>query len=181
MDVKLALVVARGANDVIGSDGDLPWKLSSDLKRFKEITLGKPVVMGRKTWASIGRPLPGRPNLVVTRDANFKAAGAAIYSNLDVAIAAARAMARASGVGEVCIIGGGELYAQTIAIADRLYLTDVKATPEGDAVFPSFHAADWHETAHEEFAPGPKDDHAFTIRVLERTKTNPQNSAKVMA
>jgi dihydrofolate reductase len=93
MHVKLVLVVARGANNVIGVDGDLPWKLSSDLKRFKAITMGKPVIMGRKTWASIGKPLPGRPNLIVTRDADFKAQGASVWSNLEVAIAAGHAMA----------------------------------------------------------------------------------------
>ncbi len=168
MTAKLALVVARGTNGVIGVDGDLPWKLSSDLKRFKAITLGKPVIMGRKTWASIGRPLPGRPNLVVTRDANFKAEGASVWSNLDVAIAAAHAMADTSGADEVCIIGGGELYAQTIARADRLYVTDVEAAPIGDAIFPAIVEADWHETSREAFARGPKDDHDFTLRVLDR-------------
>jgi dihydrofolate reductase len=168
MSIKLALVVARGTNNVIGVDGDLPWKLSSDLKRFKEITLGKPVIMGRKTWTSIGRPLPGRSNLVVTRDANFKAVGASVFSNLDVAIAAGKAMAQTSGVGEMCIIGGGELYAQTIAQADRLYLTEVDAKPDGDALFPAFDEAAWHEVSRQDYAAGPKDDHAFSIRVLER-------------
>lgn len=173
MTSKLALIVARGANNVIGVDGDLPWKLSSDLKRFKAITMGKPVIMGRKTWASIGRPLPGRPNLVVTRDANFKAVGASVWSNLDVAIAAGHAMACTSGVDEVCVIGGGELYAQTIDRADRLYLTDVDASPKGDAVFPVFSDFDWHETSREDFLSGSKDDHAFCIRVLDRsTKTS---------
>jgi dihydrofolate reductase len=173
MTSKLALVVARGANNVIGVDGDLPWKLSSDLKRFKAITMGKPVIMGRKTWASIGRPLPGRPNLVVTRDANFKAVGASVWSNLDVAIAAGHAMATTNRVDEVCVIGGGELYAQTIDRADRLYLTDVNASPKGDAVFPVFSDLDWHETSREDFLSGPKDDHAFCIRVLDRsTKTS---------
>lgn len=179
MLVKIALVVARGANNVIGVDGDLPWKLSSDLKRFKAITLGKPVIMGRKTWASIGRPLPGRPNLVVTRDANFMAQGASVYSNLDVAIAAGQAMASASGVGEVCVIGGGELYAQTIERADRLYLTDVSASPVGDASFPPFDAADWHEVARDAFEAGPKDDHAFCIRILDRIKTSGEKSGRV--
>jgi dihydrofolate reductase len=168
MASKLALVVARGSNNVIGADGDLPWKLSSDLKRFKEITMGKPIIMGRKTWASIGRPLPGRPNLVVTRDANFKAQGASVWSNLDVAIAAAYAMADAAHMDEVCVIGGGELYAQTIACADRLYLTDVDAAPKGDAFFPALDMADWVETSRAAFAAGAKDDHAFVMRILDR-------------
>jgi dihydrofolate reductase len=171
MTAKLALVVARGSNNVIGMDGDLPWKLSSDLKHFKAITMGKPVIMGRKTWASIGRPLPGRPNLVVTRDANFKASGASVWSNLDVAIAAGQAMAATTGIEEVCVIGGGELYAQTINRADRLYVTEVDASPKGDALFPSFNERDWYERAREDFAAGPKDDHAFCVRVLDKAMT----------
>jgi dihydrofolate reductase len=168
MTARLALVVARGSNNVIGVDGDLPWKLSSDLKRFKVITLGKPVVMGRKTWASIGRPLPGRPNLIVTRDANFKADGASVWSSLDVAIASANAMAATAGMDEICVIGGGELYAQTIDRAQRLYLTEVQAAPVGDALFPAFNEDEWHEILREDFAAGPKDDHAFRLRVLDR-------------
>lgn len=179
MSVKIALVVARGTNNVIGVDGDLPWKLSSDLKHFKAITLGKPVIMGRKTWASIGRPLPGRPNLVVTRDANFKAVGASVYSNLNVALATGRAIAQASGTDEVCVIGGGELYAQTIGTADRLYLTDVDAKPNGDVRFPAFDDSLWNEMAREEFTQGPKDDHAFTIRTLDRIETSGENSGKL--
>lgn len=168
MDSKLALVVARGSNNVIGVDGDLPWKLSSDLKRFKEVTMGKPIIMGRKTWASIGRPLPGRPNLIVTRDANFKVQGASVWSNLDVAIAAAHAMAQTAQVDEVCVIGGGELYAQTISRADRLYLTDVDAAPNGDALFPALDMSEWGETSRVAFPAGPKDDHAFVMRILDR-------------
>jgi dihydrofolate reductase len=168
MKIDLSLVVARGRNGVIGIDGDLPWKLSSDLKRFKAITIGKPVVMGRKTWASLGRPLPGRPNLVVTRDAGLQAEGASVWANLDVALAAARAMAQELGASEVCVIGGGEIYAQTIHLADRLYLTEVDASPIGDARFPDIVDADWAETAREAFPIGPKDDHAFVARVLKR-------------
>jgi dihydrofolate reductase len=176
MTVKIALVVARGTNNVIGVEGDLPWKLSSDLKRFKEITLGKPVIMGRKTWDSIGRPLPGRPNIVVTRDANFMAGGASVYSNLEVAIAAARAMAIATGTREVCVIGGGELYAQTIDQADRLYVTEVTAAPVGDATFPPFLEANWTQVERRDFPSGPKDDHAFTMKVLDRVEDNPSGS-----
>jgi dihydrofolate reductase len=155
MTVKLALVVARGTNGVIGADGTLPWKLSSDLKHFKAVTMGKPVIMGRKTWASIGRPLPGRPNLVITRDANFLATGASVWSNLDVAVAAARAMA-------------SQLYAQTIDIADRLYVTEVDATPKGDAMFPSFSSKNWREVSREIFPAGNKDDHSFDIVTFDR-------------
>jgi dihydrofolate reductase len=168
MTAKLALVVARGTNNVIGVDGDLPWKLSSDLKRFKAITMGKPIIMGRKTWDSIGRALPGRPNLVVTRDTAFQGEGASVWSNLDVAIAAGLAMAKAQALEEVCIIGGGELYAQSIGLADRLYITEVDAAPQGDVIFPDVPETLWHETHCEVFPAGPKDDHAFMLRVLER-------------
>lgn len=168
MSVRVALVVARGTNNVIGVDGDLPWKLSSDLKRFKAITMGKPVIMGRKTWASIGKPLPGRPNLVVTRDASFSAEGITVWSNPDVAIAAAKAMAVGSGANEICVIGGGELYAQTIDQADRLYVTDVAVAPVGDAVFPVFSGDAWREVEREAFAAGSKDDHDFTMAVFDR-------------
>jgi dihydrofolate reductase len=169
MAIKLALVVARGSNHVIGDNGDLPWKLSSDLKRFKAITLGKPVIMGRKTWASIGRPLPGRPNLIVTRDANFRAEGASVWSNLSVAMEAGKSMAETARVDEVCIIGGGELYAQTIDHADRLYVTDVNAEPKGDVYFPEIDLTIWQETAREAFEAGPKDDHAFVLRTFDRS------------
>jgi dihydrofolate reductase len=168
MTVHLVLVAARGANNVIGSNGALPWKLSSDLKRFKAITMGKPVIMGRKTWTSIGRVLPGRPTLVVTRDADFVALGASVWSNLEVAIAAGTAMAESAGLDEVCILGGGELYAQTIDRADRLYLTDVDANPPGDAFFPDFDMNEWQEISREDFPVGTKDDHAFSLRVLRR-------------
>jgi dihydrofolate reductase len=170
MEVKLVLVVARGRNGVIGTKGDLPWKLSSDLKRFKAVTMGKPVIMGRKTWASIGRALPGRPNLVVTRDPDFKADGASVWPNLDVAIAAGCAMASALEVDEVCVIGGGELYNQTINLAHRLYLTDVDAMPDGDAHFPPVDPAVWREVRADHVPAGPRDDHAFVARVLERVR-----------
>jgi dihydrofolate reductase len=168
MDIKIALIVACGRNNVIGVDGDLPWKLSSDLKRFKAITMGKPVIMGRKTWVSIGRPLPGRPNLVVTRDADFLASGASVWSSIPVAIEAALAMAATSGVDEVCVIGGGTIYDQTLDQADRLYITQVDAAPAGDTYFPVIDPKLWREASHEDFPAGPKDDHAFALKTFER-------------
>lgn len=165
----LSLIVARARNGVIGRDGGLPWRLSSDLKRFKAITMGKPMLMGRKTWDSLpNRPLPGRKNIVLTRDATFRAAGAWVFSDLAAALAAARAMAAADGVDEVSVIGGAALYAETLPLADRLYLTEVECAPEGDAHFPAFEEAAFRETASEQVAAGPKDDHAFTIRTLDR-------------
>jgi dihydrofolate reductase len=171
MSVFVSLIVARGRNGVIGREGALPWKLSSDMARFKAITMGKPVLMGRKTWDSLPakfRPLPGRKNIVLTRDKRFSAPGVWAFSDLAAAVAAAKAMAAVDGVDEVNVIGGAALYAETLPLADRLYLTEVDAAPEGDALFPSVDEAQFRETAREDFPAGPKDDHAFTLRVLER-------------
>lgn len=155
----LSIVVAASKNNVIGRDNDMPWKLSTDLKRFKAITLGKPVIMGRKTWESIGRPLPGRPNLIVTRDAAFKADGATIVSSLDEAIELGRKLAAELGVDEVCIIGGGKIYAQVLPFADRVHLTRVLATIDGDTFFPEIDSEIWKEVSSEEVPAGEKDSH----------------------
>ncbi|MEY3234194.1 MAG: hypothetical protein RL230_1465 [Pseudomonadota bacterium] len=165
--IKLCLVVARGRNHVIGVDNDLPWRLGSDLKNFKAITLGKPVIMGRKTWDSIGRPLPGRPNLVITRDTDFHAQGASVWTSLPLAIEAARAMAKTTRQAEICVIGGGQIYAEALPFANRLYLTEVDAAPTGSAFFPAFDEANWAETTRTEFPAGPRDDHDFVVRVLD--------------
>lgn len=166
---RLALVVARARNGVIGRAGGLPWRLSSDLKRFKAITMGKPVLMGRKTWDSLPtRPLPGRPNLILTRDPRFAAPAAWVFSSLDALCAAGRALAQAAGADEVCVIGGAELYAQTLSRADRIYLTEVDAAPEGDAHLPPIDESAFAETARETHAAGPKDESPFTLRVLDR-------------
>jgi dihydrofolate reductase len=165
---KLTLVVAVAKNGVIGRDGDLPWRLSSDMKRFKAATLGKPVLMGRKTWDSLPKkPLPGRQNLVLTRDADFKADGAWVYTDLVVMLAAARAMAEAAGVEEACVIGGAQLYNAVLPQADRIILTEVKLSPEGDARL-DLDISQWREVAREDVAAGPNDDADFNVRVLER-------------
>jgi dihydrofolate reductase len=166
---KLTLVLAVAENGVIGRDGDLPWRLKSDMARFKAATMGKPVLMGRKTWDSLPRkPLPGRANLVLTRDASLVAEGAWVYTKLDALLAAGRAMAEASGAEEVCVIGGSLLFAETLPLADRIRLNEVKLSPEGDTVFPKLDAAQWREVSCEEVAAGPNDDADFVVRVLER-------------
>ncbi len=168
MKPKLTLVVAVAKNGVIGRNGDLPWRLSSDLKRFKAATMGKPVLMGRKTWESLPRkPLPGRANLVLTRDASFVAEGARVFASINAALAAARAIAQTDGVGEVCVIGGAQLYEATLPLADRIVLTEVALSPEGDAYFPKL-GGEWLEVSAEHVARGPKDDADFIVRVLER-------------
>ena len=144
---RLVLVVAMAENRVIGRDGDLPWRLPEDLKRFKAVTMGKPIVMGRKTWESLPRkPLPGRPNFVVTRQAGFAVEGAVRCAGLDEALDAARRAAQELGVDEVCLIGGGTLYEQALPQAQRVDLTEVHLTPEGDTRFPDLPASEWRET-----------------------------------
>lgn len=161
---KFTLVVARGRNGVIGADGAIPWRLSSDMAGFKAYTMGKPVLMGRKTWESFPRrPLPGRPNLVLTRDGAYRAPGAWLYADLDVMRAAADAMHAA----EACVIGGAQIYDLCLPFADRIRLTEVDLAPAGDARF-AFDEAAWRETAREAHSAGPKDDAAFVVRMLER-------------
>ena len=165
----IALVVARGGNGVIGRDGDLPWRLRSDLQRFKAVTMGKPCIMGRKTWDSLPlKPLPGRLNLVLSKDESFEPKGAVACLTLDEAIEIAREQAVEDGVDEVCVIGGAGIFAATLPRAKRLYLTEVEAEPDGDVRFPPFDEAAWAEVASEAFPAGEKDDHAFRFRVLER-------------
>lgn len=165
----IALVVARARNGVIGRDGDLPWRLRSDLQRFKAITIGKPCIMGRRTWESLPlKPLPGRLNLVLSKDESFEARGALVCTTLDEAVEIARETAQEDGVDEICVIGGVALFAMALPRAKRLYLTEVEAEPEGDAVFPAFDEGAWIEVSSEAHPAGDKDDHAFVFRVLER-------------
>lgn len=140
---ELALIAAVGENRVIGIENRLPWRLPDDLKRFKALTLGKPVLMGRKTWDSLGRPLPGRRNLVVTRQSSWVAEGAEAFASIDAAVAAA------PDVQSVFVIGGGEIYTQALQQADVLYLTEVAASPDGDAHFPEFDRSVWREVSRE--------------------------------
>ena len=168
---RIALVVARGRNGVIGAEGDLPWRLPSDLKQFKANTLGKPVVMGRKTWETLPfKPLPGRANIVVTRQADYRAEGAFVAGDLGAAFDEAFMRADMDKVDEVCVIGGAQIYAATIEQADLLYLSEVEAEPEGEAKFPEFDEGRWREVRREAFKAGPQDDCGFTFRLLERLR-----------
>ena len=159
----ISYVVAVSRNGVIGREGGLPWHISSDLKRFKEITMGKPVVMGRKTWESLPRkPLPGRRNIVITRQPGFAPEGA------EVAATAEEALRLAGDVPEVAVIGGGEVYRLFWPHVDRLYLTEVDLAVEGDTHFPSVDPAEWREVAREVHPKGEKDSAGFTLRTLDR-------------
>lgn len=162
---RIAFVVAVARNGVIGAKGDLPWRISSDLKRFKQITMGKPVIMGRKTWESLPkRPLAGRLNIVITRDRSYEAQGAIVVASVDEALAAARH----ADAEEICVIGGSEIFRQFLALADRLYLTEVDLAPEGDAVFPPLDFSQWTETSREVHPRALNDDAGFVLRVLDR-------------
>ena len=170
MNSIISLVVAIAQNGVIGIDGDLPWRLSSDLKRFKRDTMGKPIIMGRKTWESIGRPLPGRANIVVTRNRDYRAEGAQVVTSLQDALILANTKARCDGVDEVCVIGGGQLYKEAIEKADRLYVTHVLAEPEGDTYFPDIDPSRWRPVSREEFPIGEKDSAATIYVIYERNR-----------
>lgn len=164
----LSIVAAVARNRVIGRDGGLPWRLSSDLKRFKALTMGKPIIMGRKTWDSLGRPLPGRPHVVVTRNGAFSEPGVERAESLAAAIARAEALADDAGAGEVCVIGGGEIYRQAIGCADRLHLTHVEAEFDGDTVFPEIDPSVWECVREERLPAGERDSHATRYAVYRR-------------
>jgi dihydrofolate reductase len=165
--LPLSLIAALGENRVIGVDNSMPWHLPGDFKYFKATTLGKPIIMGRKTWDSLGRPLPGRLNLVVSRQNGLQLEGAEVFSSLETARERAEQWAREQGVHEVMLIGGAQLYTQALPQADRLYLTRVALSPEGDAWFPEFDTAQWKLVSSLE-NPAVEDKPAYVFEVWER-------------
>ena len=146
----ISLVVAVAENDVIGRKGELPWRISADLRRFRAITMGKPVVMGRKTFQSIGRPLDGRDNIVVTRSAAFLASGVDVVGGIEEAMVLAAQRAKRRGVDEICVIGGSQVFSETLPKARLVHLTHVQAAPEGDVFFPPLDRSQWQEVSREE-------------------------------
>lgn len=158
---RLTLIVAVADNGVIGRDGGLPWRLPEDLKHFRRLTLGHTLLMGRKTWDSLGKPLDGRDNWVLTRDTGFAAAGALVFHRLEQALSAPRS-------GALLVIGGAELFQQTLPLADRLELTQVHASVPGDTFFPTFSTTDWKETAREDHVGDARHEHAYSFVTLER-------------
>lgn len=165
----ISLIVARARNGVIGRDGDLPWRLPSDLKFFKRTTMGKPCVMGRRTWESLPFPLPGRANLVLTRQADYIAKGAEVFTSYPDLMAAAHEEAGRAGADEIMVIGGANLYAQALPDAHRIYLTEVMADVEGDTRLPDF-GPDWRVADEGEVQQGERDEYPFRIRVWERRR-----------
>jgi dihydrofolate reductase len=165
--MRLALIWAMSQNRVIGRNNALPWYLPEDLKYFKQITMGKPI-MGRKTWESIGRPLPGRTNIVITRDPSFAAEGVKVVHSLDEAIRMAEKICLINGSDEAVVMGGAEIYALALPRADRLYMTQVHAEVHGDAFFPEFDLDSWEELGREDFKASGANPYDYSFVVLER-------------
>jgi dihydrofolate reductase len=160
--MNITIVVAMSNNSLIGREGGLPWRLSADLQHFKSITMGKPIVMGRLTYESIGRPLPGRENIILTRDPEYKAEGCTIIHDLE------QIKSRCSDVEELMIIGGAQLYFETLPIANKLFVTEVHAELDGDTFFPDLDRSQWREMEREHFTADEKNDFDFSFVALER-------------
>lgn len=164
----VSLVVAVAENGVIGRNGGLPWRNPSELKTFRRLTMGKPVVMGRKTFQSLPKVLDGRDNIIVTSDADFSGPGAHVVTSLADALGLGAEFARDRGVDEVCVIGGAMIFRDALPLAGRIYWTEVHGHPEGDVVFPQFDRTQWREISHEALQRGERDEFAWTLRILER-------------
>jgi len=169
--MRISLVVAVAENGVIGSDNDLPWRLKGDMKHFKATTMGKPIIMGRKTYDSIGRPLPGRTNIVMSRSRSDMPEGVVQVSSLEEAFKAAQAC----DAEEVCVTGGAEIYALALPYAHTLHFTRVHMDADGDTVFPEFDEAQWRETSAERFDASETDSAAYTILQLDRKGEPPRS------
>ncbi len=165
---KIAMIAAVARNGVIGRDGALPWRIPSDMGFFKRTTMGKPIVMGRKQFESVGRPLPGRVNIVVSRQKGYQPDGVLVFSDFAAALDHAKTIAVADGVDEIVIIGGGEIYTLGMPLADRLYLTEVDAEPEGDVRFPKRDPAAWECVDRPVVTPSERDEASYVIGVYER-------------
>jgi dihydrofolate reductase len=167
--MEIVFVVAVAENGIIGAKGGMPWRLKSDMARFKALTIGKPVVMGRKTFVSLPRPLPGRTNIVITRDANYRAAGAVVTTSSADALSVARGDALRRSVAEIAVLGGAEIYRQWLPSADRLEITEVHARPDGDTVF-EIDKAQWDEVARERHPAGANDSADFSYVTYRRRR-----------
>jgi dihydrofolate reductase len=167
--ILVAGPIARARNGVIGRDGTLPWRLKTDLANFRAVTMGKPVIMGRKTWESLPKkPLVGRTNIVLSRDGSFEPKGALVCDDFSEAVAIAREQAAEDGAAEFCVIGGASLFELALTRAKRIYLTDVDAEVEGDVVLSPIDESRWTEVRSQAYPAGEGDEHPFKIRVLER-------------
>ncbi len=168
MSIRLSMMVAKASNNVIGRDNKLPWYLPNDLKYFKQVTFGNPVIMGRKTWESLKGPLPCRTNIEITRQADYVAEGAKVVTTLDEAVEMAQNVAFIEGQEETVIMGGAEIYQLALPKADRLYLTEVHAEVDGDTFFPDYDATEWNEIGREDFAAEGPNPYDYSFVVYER-------------
>lgn len=167
--MEIAIVVAVAENGVIGIDGGLPWRLSSDMRHFRAVTMGKPVIMGRKTFESIGKPLAGRTNIVITGQSGFEADGTRIAGSLGEALdLAGQHVFEGDVLAEACVIGGGQIYAEALPLADRLYVTHVMADPQGDTSFPPIRENEWEPVARRALDAGERDSAAMLFVTYER-------------
>lgn len=166
-ELTICHVVAIAKNSVIGMDGDMPWKLSTDLKRFKRDTMGKPIIMGRKTFESIGKALPGRLNIIISRS-EFVADNTVHANSIDAALFLAEGWAKENGADEICVIGGGQIYGATLPMANKLYVTHVMAEPDGDTVYPTLNESEWRPVEREVVPIGDKDTAETLYVVYER-------------
>jgi dihydrofolate reductase len=170
MTVRIAMIAGVAENGVIGSEQTIPWRVPSDMAFFKKTTMGKPILMGRKQYETVGKPLPGRTNIVITRQRDYQPEGVLVFHSIDDALAKAREIAQADGADEIMIIGGGELYAQLMARADRLYITHIDLSPSGDVRFPVIAPEQWTVVDLPEVAPSPKDEATYRVKVYERRR-----------
>lgn len=168
MTVPVAMIAAVARNGVIGADGGIPWRIPSDMAMFRRLTMGKPIVMGRKQYETVGRPLPGRTNIVVTRQKGYQPEGVLVVDDLEAALMLAQRIAAADGADEVMVIGGGEIYAQAIALADRLYISHVEAAPAGDTMFPPIDPDLWSVAEDITVSADPRDTASFRASLYRR-------------
>ncbi len=166
--MRLAIIVAQAENRTIGINNQLPWHLPEDLKYFKQVTMAKPIIMGRKTYESIGRPLPGRTNIVISRDRSYQRDGIRVVQSLAAARELAENICVIEGQDEAMVIGGSQIYGQALAVCDRLYLTQVHADVDGDAQFPDFDMDEWQELGRETFASDERNPYNYSFIVLDR-------------
>lgn len=168
--MDISLVVAVAENGIIGADGTLPWRMSSDMRLFRRLTMGKPVIMGRRTFESLAKPLDGRDNIVLSSDPAFAPEGVSVVATPTDALTLARILAQTRGADEIMVIGGAGVFRAVLPAADRIYWTEVHASPAGDVSFPPFEPGEWREVSREALERGPKDEHAATLKVLERVR-----------
>ena len=168
MTINIAMIAGVAENGVIGSDQTIPWRVPSDMAFFKRTTMGKPIIMGRKQFETVGKPLSGRANIVITRQRDYQPEGVLVVHDIETALEQARRIAEADGVDEIMIIGGGELYAQLMGRADRLYITHIDLQPTGDVLFPAIAPEQWTVVDLPEVAPSPRDEASYRVKVYER-------------